>query len=93
MAFIKPTTIYHKGRTHVYINQCHAKGLKTKVYAIRKDDTTGLAYLLGTIKWSGGWRQYVFQPEANTIWSNSCLLNIRAFLGVANDEHRKQMRK
>lgn len=28
---------------------------------------------LGTIKWYGAWRQYVFYPEYNTLWNRDCL--------------------
>ena len=52
MAFIKDRIIYERGKIKVYINECHAKGKKTRIFAIRKDDKTGLADLLGIIKWS-----------------------------------------
>lgn len=28
---------------------------------------------LGVIKWFGRWRQYCFEPCANTVWSDDCL--------------------
>lgn len=90
MAFIKEVTIYEKGEVKVYIHQCHNLGKKTKLYAIRKNDKTGLAHILGTIKWHGAWRQYVFFPEmiCQTFWSAGCLRGIEDFLIKINQRKR-----
>ena len=92
MAFIKPVIIYEKGTTKVYINQCHAKGKKTKVFAIRRDDKTGYANLLGVIVFDPRWRQYVFVPEDKTEWCDDCLEEISAFLSVETWEWRQKIR-
>ena len=70
MNFMKEITIYENKNMKVYINQCFNKGKKTKCYAVRKDDDTALADLLGLIKWSGSWRQYVFYPVEKTKLNN-----------------------
>ena len=100
MAHIKDRIIYDSATVKVYINQCirnpkfQKKKIKTNVYAIRRDDVTGLAHYIGGIKWSGRWRQYVFEPEAETQWSMICLKNITIFLLNINADHRnKLMRK
>lgn len=95
MTFIKPFTIYQKGKTHVYINQCHSNGRKTKTYAIRRDDETGIGDMLATIKWSGSWRQYTFQPEPlkKTQWSSSCGRKIFEFIDQLNKQHHAKWRK
>lgn len=36
---------------------------------------------LGLILWRGGWRQYVFEPEPNTVWSSGCMADVQAFIG------------
>lgn len=36
--------------------------------------------LLGTILWYGAWRQYVFEPEPDTVWNNDCLLDVQQVL-------------
>jgi hypothetical protein len=92
MAFIKPVTIYEKGSTKVFINQCHAKGKKTKVFAIRRDDKTGLSQYLGSIVFNPRWRQYVFQPEQNTQWCDDCLEEIVAFMAGETWEWRQKIR-
>ncbi len=65
MAFMKQRTIYENDTTKVYINQCHAKGRKTNLYAVRRNDKTGLAIYLGIIKFNPRWRQYVFEADKN----------------------------
>jgi hypothetical protein len=72
MGFMKEREIYKKGRTRVYINQCYNPGKKTKLFAVRRDDQTGLAMYLGEIRFDGGWRQYVFCPDSMTKWSPGC---------------------
>ena len=80
MSFRKEIVIYKGKTSRVYINQCHNKGKKTKLFAIRKDDKTGLMDLLGLIKFNGKWRQYVFYPEKETYWNSSCMKNIAQFI-------------
>jgi hypothetical protein len=36
--------------------------------------------LLGTISWHGPWRQYVFAPGNETIWSHGCLAELQSAL-------------
>lgn len=40
--------------------------------------------VLGQIRWYGPWRQYVFRPAQDTIWSKGCLEDIEKFLKEAN---------
>ncbi len=35
---------------------------------------------LGIIRWFGRWRQYVFEPEAGTVWSCGCLSDVISFI-------------
>lgn len=93
MAFKKDTIIYEKKPIRIFINQCHNKGKKTRLFAIRRDDNTGLSALLGGITFSGRWRQYIFMPENNTIWNKSCLSGIINFLDKINKEERKKWQK
>lgn len=62
---------------------------KTKVITILSmhDDTK-----LGTISWSGAWRQYVFSPVTSfeTIWSHDCLEDLRNFIIVLNKEQKER---
>lgn len=43
--------------------------------------------LLGTIKWYGRWRQYVFYPEPDTLFNNRCLADIMNQLSDLNYRH------
>ena len=93
MAFKKDTVIYESTPTKVYINQCHAKGRKTRIFTVRRNDKIGLCHLLGKIEWSGAWRQYVFKPEEKTLWSSLCLFGISDFLEKINQEEREKWKK
>jgi hypothetical protein len=90
MGFIKHVIIYERNEVKVYINQCHATGKKTKVFAIRKDDNTGLAEYMGGITFNPRWRQYVFEPEIATYWSSGCMKNITSFIDDLNMKWRKK---
>ncbi|KKL58874.1 hypothetical protein LCGC14_2220980 [marine sediment metagenome] len=93
MAFRKNVTIYEKGDTKVYINQCHNPGKKTNFYAVRKDWKSARAEYLGSISWNGAWRQYCFYSDDLVFWSSGCLKGIVDFLERINKEHRKKIRK
>ncbi len=91
MGFMKTITIFDNGRTKVRINQCYAKGRKTYLYAVRKDDHTGLAEYIGGISFDGRWRQYVFIPESDTKWSAGCQQGITDFLNKINVKWRRKI--
>lgn len=55
---------------------------KTNVYLIRN---IAHGSDLGRIYWYGKWRQYVFEPGLNTVWSFDCLAKIEGFLKQVND--------
>ena len=99
MPHIKEITIYEKGETRVYIHQCQRNfkwdkvKKKTETYGIRRDDKTGFAHWLGAIRWSGAWRQYVFEPEPNTQWSSGCKKKMCEFEDMINTRHRNKLKK
>ena len=93
MAFIKEVTVYQRGKVRVYINQCHNIGKKTKLFAIRRDDSHGLSWLLGLIKWDGAWRQYATEFEPNTKWSAGCKEEIAKFERKINKLQRKKWKQ
>jgi len=64
------------GKKYVDFKLLERKG-KTSVFhvvAIRD------GVILGRIEWYGSWRQYVFEPVAETVWSQGCLQQIIDFL-------------
>lgn len=88
MAFIKDRLIYKSEKVRVYINECHAKGRKTRIFAVRRDDQKGYGRYLGSIEWDGAWRQYTFMPDESTGWSKGCLKEICDFLDEMNKKQR-----
>ena len=65
-------------------------GRKTRVWEVRGYQDA----FLGTVAWSGAWRQYVFEPQRGdaTQWSHECLEELRAFLKEGTDQHRLNLR-
>lgn len=93
MGFRKEFVIYENKNTRVYINQCYAKGKKTKVFAVRRDDKKGCARYLGSIEFSGAWRQYVFCPEPETKWSSGCKKKMCEFEDMLNKQWKEGLKK
>lgn len=63
-------------------------GKTKKVLVISEHDKT----TLGTIQWSGAWRQYVFVPviEYETQWSWDCALELCFHIKTLNEEHKRK---
>ena len=78
-------------------NKYHLKFVRTKKPKNRKTNI----YLvfnqnydrLGKVKWHGAFRQYVFYPECDTMFSKGCLELINNFLDKVNKRHRNKLRK
>jgi len=45
---------------------------------------------LGIIKWYGAWRQFCFYPDAGTVWSISCLMEVNGFLRELKNERARK---
>ena len=90
MRFKKDFIVYEKGDIKIFINQVHNPKRKTKAFAIRKNDKTGLSIYLGEIRFDGAWRQYVFLPDAYTKWSAGCKIKIAEFEERLNKEFREK---
>lgn len=64
------------------------KARKTRDYLIvSRSQKVGL----GIIKWHGAWRQYIFEPEADTIWSHDCLEDVQKFILHLMEERKKRV--
>lgn len=59
---------------------------KTKVFSVKNKDN---GTTLGTIRWHGAWRQYVFEPVQETIWSSDCLQDLTDYLKKLKEERKK----
>ena len=46
--------------------------------------------ILGRVRWQAQWRQYVFYPEIDTIFSADCLHDIHTFIRGAMAAHKQQ---
>lgn len=44
--------------------------------------------ILGIIKWYGQWRQYVFYPNADCLFSEGCMTDIINFMRNLMKKHR-----
>lgn len=43
---------------------------------------------LGVILWRGGWRQYVFEPDADTVWSDGCMTEVQTKIRELMEERK-----
>ena len=43
--------------------------------------------VLGEIKWYGAWRQWAVFAEGSTVWSDSCLDDLKTAIGRIKAEH------
>jgi len=59
---------------------------KTQCWAVRNKKSQ---LLLGRVGWSGAWRQYIFEPWENTIFSKGCLEDICYFIKQLMDKRKK----
>lgn len=84
------------GKVHLYcVWTKKTKGGKTAIYSVRKKCIRFLdgAIELGKIRWHGAWRQFVFYPDSDTLWSIGCLTIINKFLKKLNDKHRNKLKR
>ena len=58
---------------------------KTDIFDVYSKDQNSI---LGTISWWGGWRQYIFAPNPNTIYERQCLKDISDFLNKLLEERK-----
>ena len=56
----------------------------TDIWTIEGNDGTAL----GHVAWYGPWRQYVYEPVDGTVYNNTCLVDIAAFLAKVNAAQR-----
>ena len=64
------------------------KNRKTDIWEIITMDKDHLGY----IKFSGAWRQYVFEPCIGTKWNYSCLDQVSKFLVEQNKKWRSKLK-
>jgi hypothetical protein len=61
---------------------------KTKVFrVISSFDNT----CLGTISWYPRWRQYVFNPNENCVWSHDCLSDLSEYIKDLMNDRKKHI--
>ena len=77
---------------YIEIEPLEHKGL-TRIWAVRNVRTRAS---VGWIKWYGGWRKYVFFPEADCFFDWACLAFIGTFIETQTKLHlygKKRMAK
>jgi hypothetical protein len=83
----------HSSKIHLYcVWKRKPAGRKTPIYSIRKNAIRFCdgADELGEIRWFGAFRQFVFCPHADTLWSKGCLEIINTFLQKINSRYRRK---
>ena len=59
---------------------------KTNIYEV----VNSKKEILGKVYWHVPWRQYIFDPEFDTIWSKGCMGEICDFIKGLMDERKKK---
>lgn len=75
-------------KQYLYFNRTTSPGRKTSTYDVMKLKDGFISQYLGVIKWHSGWRQYVFEPLDETIWSSGCLKEITEKIDAIMAERR-----
>lgn len=63
---------------------------KPKTVVYRVVSTKSARETLGRIYWYWPWRQYVFQPEPETIWSRGCWKQVFDFIEELMEARKKE---
>ncbi len=71
---------------HIHFEEIDAPGRKTRIFDCRNHDDL----LLGEVAWLTRWRQYCFSPAEDTVFSRSCLEDIKCFMQQLMDERTKE---
>lgn len=61
-----------------------------KTWVIGVKSAGNPSQFLGTIKWFGAWRRYVFHPESNTLFDAGCLSAIQTKINELMAERKKK---
>jgi len=62
---------------YIHFIELSIKGCKTTTYSVRNNKSDDS---LGLIQWYPQWRQYIFFPANDTIYSAGCLRDIDTFI-------------
>ncbi len=79
------------GKVDSWVDFVHvgpSKSGKTQIWAVVNGDVE-----LGDVMWYGPWRKYCFFPERDTIFEESCLRDIAAFVHSATRDHREAKKR
>lgn len=72
--------------THLTFKDIESTGRKTTVFEVFGYKEA----FLGTVSWSGGWRQYVFSPSQEPRqWSRDCLRELADFIEGLMTERKR----
>jgi len=75
-----------KSYKHIEFFEGYRKpGMKTKVWVCMNKNEV----MLGVVRWYGPWRQYCFFPDKDTVFSKSCLDDIKDFVLVQQHTHKR----
>jgi len=84
VARMKTVSLHNK---YIHFEKICGRGYderKTEVWDVINNKTEEP---LARIEWYSHWRQYVFTPEANTVYDNGCLEAILSFVSQLNRKH------
>ena len=86
MTMVVSTESYNKRTRYLWFREIPKPARKTRYVEVV---SLSQSLLLGTILWYGTWRQYVFEPEPETVWNVDCLKDVRTVIEELKAERRE----
>lgn len=74
-------------KKYIRFNEVNNPGKKTRIFEVI--NLSG-DYILGFIHWYTAWRQYIFEPLENTVYSSDCLIEIQNEIKKLNYEQKNK---
>lgn len=75
-------------KKYIRFNEINNPGKKTRIFEVINISGN---YVLGVVRWYTAWRQYVFEPVSDTVYSLGCLEDIQKELKTLNYEQKMKL--
>ena len=78
--------IAFEGRWCSIVRTHRPPGRKTDIFEVVTHD----CLVLAEIRWYGLWRKYALFPKAETVWEETCLLELSLWMADETARHRRK---
>jgi hypothetical protein len=78
--------VVHDGRWCSVVRVTRPAGRKTDIFQVVAKES---CMVLAEIRWYGPWRKYALMPRADTVWEETCLMDLSRFMADETRQHRR----